>query len=57
VADKLLTALGWSPATLDVLQLRTGLSTSDLALHLLTLELDGHVARLPGELFQRIVRA
>jgi DNA processing protein len=57
VADKLLTALGWSPATLDVLQLRTGLSTSDLALHLLTLELDGQVARLPGELFQRIVRA
>ncbi|MEY8689278.1 MAG: DNA-processing protein DprA [Leptothrix sp. (in: b-proteobacteria)] len=55
--DAVLTALGWSAATLDVLQLRTGLSVSDLVVQLLTLELEGSVARLPGELFQRVVRA
>jgi DNA processing protein len=55
--DAVLVALGWSAATLDVLQLRTGLSVSDLVVRLLTLELDGSVARLPGELFQRVVRA
>jgi DNA processing protein len=52
-----LNALGWSAATLDVLQLRTGLSASELIVRLLTLELEGSVARLPGELFQRVVRA
>jgi DNA processing protein len=55
--DTVLNALGWSAATLDVLQLRTGLSGSDLVVRLLTLELEGSVARLPGELFQRVVRA
>jgi DNA processing protein len=55
--DTVLNALGWSAATLDVLQLRTGLSASELIVRLLTLELEGSVARLPGELFQRVVRA
>ncbi|MBK6850811.1 MAG: DNA-protecting protein DprA [Burkholderiales bacterium] len=55
--DAVLNALGWSAATLDVLQVRTGLSVSDLVVRLLTLELEGCVARLPGELFQRVVRA
>jgi DNA processing protein len=48
-----LRALGWSPATLEVLQVRSGLSTSELSVRLLELELLGEVARLPGQLFQR----
>jgi DNA processing protein len=55
--DAVLQALGWSAATLDVLQIRTGWSTSDLTVRLLTLELDGRIERLPGEIFQRIARA
>jgi DNA processing protein len=55
--DAVLQALGWSAATLDVLLLRTGWSVTDLSVRLLTLELDGHVERLPGELFQRVARA
>jgi predicted Rossmann fold nucleotide-binding protein DprA/Smf involved in DNA uptake len=54
--DPVLQALGWSAATLDVLLLRTGWSVTDLTVQLLTLELDGLVERLPGELFQRIAR-
>ncbi len=52
--DALLEALGFDPATLDVLQARTGLPTPNLQAQLMTLELDGVVARLPGGLFQRI---
>ncbi len=55
--DALLEALGFDPATLDVLQARTGLPTPDLQAQLMTLELDGLVARLPGGLFQRISAA
>jgi DNA processing protein len=51
--DPLLAALGWSAATLDVLQARTGLSASSLSVRLLELELDGQVLRLPGGVFQR----
>lgn len=49
----LLQALGHEPATLDALGARTGMSAADLNAQLLELELDGHVARLPGGLFQR----
>ena len=52
--DPLLAALGFDPVTLDALVARTGRSTSDLNTRLLELELDGRVARLPGQLFQRI---
>jgi DNA processing protein len=55
--DPLLEALGWSAATLEVLQLRTGWSASDLSVRLLELELTGHVTRLPGQLFQRCAQA
>lgn len=55
--DPILQALGFGPATLDALQARTGWSTSDLCVHLLTLELEGQVERLPGQLFQRCARA
>jgi DNA processing protein len=52
--DPLLTALGFDPVTLDALATRTGRSAAELSGRLLELELDGHVARLPGQLFQRI---
>ena len=54
-ADPLLDALGFDPATLDVLAARTGLEVAELNIRLLDLELDGRVARLPGQLFQRVV--
>ena len=50
----LLKALGHDPVSLDALQARTGLPTPDLQAQLLELELDGHIARLPGGLFQRL---
>ena len=53
VADPLLAALGHDPVTLDALLARTGESAATLSARLLELELDGHVARLPGGLYQR----
>ncbi|MEJ8845449.1 DNA-processing protein DprA [Variovorax rhizosphaerae] len=55
--NPLLEALGHDPVTLDALTARTGWSASDLQVRLLELELDGHVARLPGGLFQRVASA
>ena len=55
--DPLLEALGHDPIGLDGLQARTGLPTPELLARLLELELDGQLARLPGGLFQRRVRA
>ena len=49
----LLAALGFDPVGLDALQARTGISTPQLQAQLMTLELEGQVARLPGGLFQR----
>jgi DNA processing protein len=56
-ADPLLEALGFDPVTLDALGARTGWPTADLLARLLTLELDGQVARLPGGLYQRRLNA
>jgi DNA processing protein len=53
-ADPLLAALGFDPVTLDALVARTGHSAADLSSRLLGLELLGLVARLPGQLFQRL---
>nr|WP_218628387.1 DNA-processing protein DprA [Variovorax sp. dw_954] len=53
----LLEALGHDPVSLDALSARTGWGAADLQVKLLELELDGHVARLPGGLFQRIASA
>ncbi len=52
-ADPLLAALGHDPMSLDELLARTGWPAAELQARLLTLELDGHVARLPGGLYQR----
>jgi len=54
--DAVLDCMGHTPVGLDAIQARTGLSTAALQAHLLDLELDGHLARMPGGLFQRIVR-
>ena len=52
--NALLSALGFDPVGLDALQARCHLVASELQAQLMTLELDGLVARLPGGLFQRI---
>ncbi|HET9821800.1 MAG TPA: DNA-processing protein DprA [Burkholderiaceae bacterium] len=51
--DSLLEAMGHDPVTLDALAARTGEPAAALGARLLELELEGHVARLPGGLFQR----
>jgi DNA processing protein len=53
----LLEAMGFDPVTLEALVARTGWPASELSARLLELELDGRVARLPGQLFQRLARA
>lgn len=53
----LLERMGHSPVSLDALQARTGHAAADLQAWLMELELDGHIARAPGGLFQRLVRA
>jgi len=55
--DPLLTAMGYDPIGLDALEARTGWSAAMLSVRLLELELDGRVARLPGQLFQRTGQA
>lgn len=52
----LLKALGHEVQGFDALQARTGWPTPWLQAALLELELDGHLARLPGGAFQRLVR-
>ena len=54
--DVVLDCMGHVPIGLDAIQARTGLPTATLQAQLLDLELDGHLARMPGGLFQRIVR-
>jgi DNA processing protein len=53
-ADPLLDALGFDPVSLDALIARTGWPAPELSARLLELELMGDVARLPGQLFQRV---
>ncbi len=55
--DALLEALGHEPVTLDALAARLGQPPAELSARLLELELAGEVARLPGQLFQRLVRS
>ena len=50
----LLEALGFDPVGLDALQARGTLDTASLQAELMSLGLEGLVARLPGGLFQRL---
>jgi DNA processing protein len=52
--EMLLDALGFEPATIDVLVERTGLTGGSIASMLLILELEGCVAALPGGRYDRI---
>jgi DNA processing protein len=52
--EMLLDALGFEPATIDVLVARTGLPGESIASMLLILELEGCVAALPGGRYDRI---
>ena len=52
--DPLLGALGFDPVTLDTLVARTGLDAAEIHVRLLNLELEGLVARLPGQRVQRL---
>ena len=54
--DALVAALGFDPVGLEALSARTGWSAAELNIRLLEMELDGSVARLPGQLFQRIAK-
>jgi DNA processing protein len=53
-ADPVLNALDGAPSTLDTLAQRTGLTLDALSAKLLTLELDGRVAALPGGRYQKL---
>jgi DNA processing protein len=53
-ADPLLDAMGFDPVGLDALVARTGWPAPELNARLLELELAGDIARLPGQLFQRV---
>jgi len=46
--------MGFTPISLDALQMHCKLETSVLQSELLSLELDGCVARMPGGMFQRL---
>lgn len=52
--DPLLTALGYDPIALDALCERLGQAPSALSAQLFSLELAGHVERLPGNVFRRL---
>jgi DNA processing protein len=52
--NPLVDAIGHDPCSLDELVERTGLSTHLLLTELLTLELGGQVATLPGNRYQRL---
>ena len=50
----ILKALGYDPCALDDLVVRTGIGADQLLGELLTLELDGLIATLPGNRYQRL---
>ncbi|MGE5318695.1 MAG: DNA-processing protein DprA [Hyphomicrobiaceae bacterium] len=54
LVDPVLDALDGAPTTLDTLAQRTGLTLDALSAKLLTLELDGRIASLPGGRYQKI---
>jgi len=54
VPGRVLSALAYDPAGMDVLTMRTGLPASAIAAALVELELSGQVAPLPGGNYQRL---
>ncbi|MBP7131892.1 MAG: DNA-processing protein DprA [Aquabacterium sp.] len=56
-SDPVLAAMGYDPVSQEALSARTGWGPAELGARLLELELMGQVARLPGQLFQRVAVA
>jgi DNA processing protein len=56
-ANRVLAAIGHSPATLEILAQRTELGGAALQAALLQLELEGHISALPGGRFTAIERS
>jgi DNA processing protein len=54
-ADPLLAVMDGAPVTLDTLAQRSGLTLDALSAKLLTLELEGRIAPLPGGRYQRLL--
>ncbi|MGE5450265.1 MAG: DNA-processing protein DprA [Acidobacteriota bacterium] len=52
--DPVLAVMGFDPVSQEALSARTGMGPAELGARLLELELTGQVARLPGQLFQRM---
>jgi DNA processing protein len=52
--DPILASMGYDPVSQEALSARTGWGPAELGARLLELELMGQVARLPGQLFQRL---
>lgn len=52
--DPLLVAMGFAPVSIDELARHTGHGARAVAARLVELEIEGHVAPLPGGLFQRL---
>jgi DNA processing protein len=52
--DSLLDAMGHDPVSLEALVAITGLTVEALSAKLLTLELEGRVAQLPGGRYQQL---
>ncbi|MEN9451372.1 MAG: DNA-protecting protein DprA [Pseudomonadota bacterium] len=55
--DPVLSVMGFDPVSQEALSARTGMGPAELGAKLLELELTGLVARLPGQLFQRMNQA
>ena len=53
----LLDALGFDPADLDTLVVRTGFKPEAVSSMMLILELEGHVQAAPGGRYSRVVRS
>jgi len=53
----LLDALGFDPADLDILVVRTGFKPEAVSSMMLILELEGHVQAAPGGRYSRVVRS
>jgi DNA processing protein len=53
----LLDALGFDPADLDLLVVRTGFKAEAVSSMMLILELEGHVQAAPGGRYSRVVRS
>ena len=53
-AARVLGCAGYDPVTIDELAARSGLTADTLSVILLQLELDGHIATLPGGRYQRL---